>query len=46
MSDIKFNITLKTNTCILKLTYHNSKNEYPNFVADFTYNEKRILAIK
>jgi hypothetical protein len=26
----------------MKLTYHNSKNEYPKIVANLTYNEKRI----
>jgi hypothetical protein len=36
-------ITLKTNTLFLKLTYHNSKNEYPHFEANLTYNEKRII---
>jgi hypothetical protein len=28
----------------LDVTYHNSKNEYPVFEANLTYNEKRILA--
>jgi hypothetical protein len=36
------NITIKTNTRFSKLTYHNFKNEYPHFVANLTYNEKRI----